>query len=45
MKTLALAATVLTLGIGVASAQSQPGEGGSVMLTPEQRAAVRSIIK
>ena len=37
-----LAATALTLGIASASAQSQP-EG--VTLTPEQRAAVRSVIR
>jgi hypothetical protein len=45
MKTLGLAATVLTLGIATASAQTQPGEGGAVMLTPEQRAAVRSMVR
>src|SRR5437762_347842 len=45
MKKLALTAAALTLGITAASAQSQFGEGGTVMLTPEQRAAVRSIIK
>src|SRR5689334_7007699 len=45
MKKLALTAAALTLGITAASAQSQPGEGGTVMLTPEQRAAVRSIVK
>ena len=45
MKKLALAATALTLGIAAASAQSQPGEGGTIMLTPEQRAAVRSIVR
>ena len=45
MKKLALTAAALTLGITAASAQSQPGESGTVMLTPEQRAAVRSIVK
>ena len=45
MKKLALAATALTLGIAAASAQTQPGEGSTVMLTPEQRAAVRSIVR
>ena len=45
MKRLALAITALTLGVAGASAQSQTGEGGTVMLTPEQRAAVRSIVR
>ena len=45
MKTLALAATALTLGVVAASAQSQPGEGGMARLTPEQLATVRGIIK
>ena len=45
MKRLALAITALTLGVAGASAQSQTGEGGPVMLTPEQRAAVRSIVR
>ena len=45
MKKLALTAAALTLGITAASAQSQPGESGTVMLTPEQRAAVRSIVR
>jgi Arc/MetJ family transcription regulator len=45
MKKLGLVATVLTLGITAASAQTQPGEGGTVMLTPEQRATVRSMVK
>ena len=45
MKKLALAITALTLGVAGASAQSQTGAGGTVMLTPEQRAAVRSIVR
>src|SRR6187200_11782 len=45
MKKLALAITALTLGVAGASAQSQTGEDGTVMLTPEQRAAVRSVVR
>ena len=45
MKRLALAVTALTFGVAGASAQSQTGEGGTAMLTPEQRAAIRSVIR
>jgi hypothetical protein len=45
MKRLALAVTALTFGVAGASAQSQTGDGGTVMLTPEQRAAVRSVVR
>jgi hypothetical protein len=45
MKKFALTVAALTLGLVGASAQSPTGGGGTVMLTPEQRAAVRGIIR
>ena len=40
-----LAAAALTLGMASSYAQSQPEGSAAVTLTPEQRAAVRSVIR